>query len=558
MTDTFTDFDVIEHKDLRVVEKLLEIKKIRMSFAIDHHLNTRGEKLNFTHYPHIRELYETVARDIVLQGSVQSLKSEWAIVDHFAAAYTGISIFFVVPKYETRTTYVQNRVNKCVENVPEYKKIIGVGFFDSVALKSFGKGTIKYTGSNVLADFREYPADMIIIDEVDECNQDNIEYALDRLRASPYQFKRYIGNPKFEGKGINHYFKMSDQREWTIPCKECGQYTEIDWFETVVKEILDREGNVVDYRLRDTEWHEGCGRDVFMICPLCGGELHRGSFNGKWIVKQPENAVTGYHISMMCSLINSISGMWNRFQKAANDPARMQQFYNSDLGLPYSAVGNRVTESILDNCVGDYNLVTKPDCAHIADDEHVGPCSMGIDVGGNFDVRVSYIEARGRRKLVYIGKVKNIDELHSIIERYNVEKCVVDSMPESVLVQEFQEEAACDVWLCSYRKSEGTDRRMNYDSNHRMITVDRTEALDRSFAQLRKGFNILPKNYGAVLDGAYLSEMCMPVRKISSDDKGRQFCEWTRGKDHQRHCDTYDMLAAIMITESIIDEVLIG
>src|SRR3990172_7798209 len=166
-------FDVLEKHDLRVAEKLLQIKKVRMAFALDHHLNTRGEKLDFTHYRHIRELYETVSRDIVLQGSVQSLKSEWAIVDHFACAFTGLSVFFVVPKYETRTTYVQNRVNKCVENVPEYKKIIGTGFFDSVALKSFGKGTVKYVGSNVYADFKEYPADGIVIEEVDECNAEN-------------------------------------------------------------------------------------------------------------------------------------------------------------------------------------------------------------------------------------------------------------------------------------------------------------------------------------------------------------------------------------------------
>ena len=180
--------DGLDRTDLLRMEKLLKIKENRLDFALNHHRNTRDEPMQFDSYPHIRQVYNSVAPEIVLQGSVQSMKSEFTVIDHFAAAYSGLSIFFVVPKYESRTTYVQNRVNRAVENVGKYKEIIGSGFFDNVAMKSFGKGVIKYVGSNVLADFKEFPADMIVVEEVDECDQDNVEYALDRLRASPYQF----------------------------------------------------------------------------------------------------------------------------------------------------------------------------------------------------------------------------------------------------------------------------------------------------------------------------------------------------------------------------------
>ena len=200
--------DGSEIRELKAFKKLLEIRDTRIRFATEHHLNTRGERMDFDHYPHIRSLYGSLSREIVLQGSVQSFKSEWAVIDHFACAFNGMSVFYVLPKFEHRTTYVQNRVNKCVGNVKEYKRIIGDGFFDSVAIKSFGKGVIKYVGSNVLADFKEFPADMIVVDEVDECDAENVEYALDRLRASPYQFKRYLGNPKIQDRGINYLFYM--------------------------------------------------------------------------------------------------------------------------------------------------------------------------------------------------------------------------------------------------------------------------------------------------------------------------------------------------------------
>ena len=182
--------DTIKARDLLVLQMLLELKQARLNFALNYHRNTHDEPMDFDHFPHVRSLYNSTAREMVLMGSVQSFKSEFIVIDHLACAYVGLSVFFVVPKYEMRNTYVQNRVDRCVQNVNEYKRIMGAGFFDSMAIKSFGKGVIKYVGSNVVSDFKEFPADVIVVEEVDESNLHNIEYAIARLRASKYQVKR--------------------------------------------------------------------------------------------------------------------------------------------------------------------------------------------------------------------------------------------------------------------------------------------------------------------------------------------------------------------------------
>jgi len=553
--EPLSDFEM---RQLEVMEKLLAIRKARLEFATEHHLNTKGERMDFEHYPHIRALYNSLAADIVLQGSVQCFKSEWSVIDHFASAYVGLSIFYVVPKFEARTTYVQNRINRVVENVPEYKKIVKDGFFDSVAMKNFGAGVIKYVGSNVLADFKEFPADMLFVEEVDECDKQNVEYALDRLRASKFQFRRYLGNPKLRGRGINGFFQMSDQREWFVPCLECGNFHELDWFETVVKAVYDESGEVVDYLLRDEIWEPGCRRDIKIICPDCGGELERASIRGEWRPKNPKSQIEGYHISMLCNPINSVSGMWDRFQKGLTDPGKMQQFFNSDLGLPYSAMGSRVTTEVLDGCVEDgFSLQIQPDCAHVRGNSSDGPCTMGVDVGGVLDVQISQLVERNNRKKLFFGKVRTIDELVNLCELYNVEVAVMDSMPEATLAQDFQELAPCDVWLCRYR-NEGTDRRRTYDTRDRIINIDRTEALDRSFAKLRAHRTILPENYELVLGGAFLREMCNPVREVVEDTKGNAKYEWKKCVDHQRHADTYDLLAAELAIESVLDAIEVG
>lgn len=547
----------VSRLDLLRMEKLLTIRDIRIDFAKNHHKNTRDEPMQFDNYPHIRAVYNSVSPEIVLQGSVQSMKSEWGVIDHFAAAYSGLSIFFVVPKYEMRTTYVQNRINRAVQNVPKYKEIIGNGFFDNVAMKSFGKGVVKYVGSNVLADFKEFPADMVFIEEVDECDQDNVEYALDRLRASPYQFKRYVGNPRIEGRGINKFFKESDQREWFVPCADCGEMHMLDWFETIVEGVRDKDGNIVTYRLRDSKWEDGCGRDVHCVCPTCGGNLDRVSQDGEWRPQNPKSAIEGYHISMMCSPINAISMMWKNFQISIHDPLRLQQFYNSYLGLPYKGVGHRVTDYLLDQCVDDdYQFIVEGGCAYASADSVFGPCSMGVDVGGNLDVRISE-SCSGKRKMVYSGKVKNFDEIDDLIHQYNVEIAVIDSMPETQLVQDYQDRCEVDVWLCRYG-SDGTDKRVVYQGKRRIINVDRTNVLDRAFSALKARKVILPVNYRSIFKGGFADEMCGPVRQTEQDAKGNVKYTWSKCKDHQRHADVYDMLAFKLMDEMVIDDVSVG
>lgn len=554
----FADFD---DRDLKCQIRLMEIRDARLRFAIDHHLNTRGERMDFSHYPHIRALYNTLAKEIVLMGSVQSFKSEWCIIDHFAMAYCGLSIFYVLPKFEMRTTYVQNRINRCVETVKEYKKIVASGFFDSVAIKNFGKGVIKYVGSNVMSDFTEFPADAIYVEEVDQCDAANVEFALDRIRASAYQFKRYLGNPSIKSEGIHKYFLRSTQQEWYVPCLDCGAYHEADWFETVVEEVVDDNGNIVDYILRDKDWAIGCRRDIYMICPDCGGQLERASQQGKWVAGNPDASMEGYHISQLCSPINAVSGMWERFRRAINDPGLLKQFFNSDLGLPYNAAGNKVTETVLDRCVSEESeeFALRPNCAHTSSDSDPGPCSMGVDVGKNFDIRISKMGPRSRRIMVYAGKVPatNLHELYDLIAQYNVEKAVMDSQPELMLALDFQNEALCDVWLARYG-AEGGDRRRAHNIDDRTLTIDRTEALDRSYSGLRTRKSQLPTNYRDMLGGEWSDEMCVPVRKIEQDTKGNSKYEWTKGKDHARHADTYDMLAFELMQDAVLDDIFVG
>lgn len=702
------------------LEMMLKLREQRVMFARDHHLNDHGKPLEFDSSPAIRALYNTLSPDVTVMGSAQSMKTEWLVVDHFAAASLGLHLFYVLPKYELRNTFVQNRVDKVVGEVPLYKKLAEGSTFDSVALKQFGKGVIKYVGSNVSSDYREFPADCgawwsnvemadghskliseispgdrvvclddsgdrtvdkvvkvrragwndvfcveleggfthtctlgeriktdfgwkylyellpenvfnfrddgsvyanrqecvaggcwptawgkswvgrpekvktvegawvgikwityagveevwdiqtekyhnffsdgvcvhncCYIDEYDRCDTERIKEADARMGASLYRIRRKLGNPEVFGKGSHGAFLEGDQRVRYAICERCGKHSYLDWFNVVARPITDKNGEVLSYALRDKEWNTRSRRDIWCVCPECGGPLLRFAPEGEWRAMNPDSRKESWHFTQLANNPRvSVAEMWEQFVKAQNNPTDMQIFWMNVLGLPYQNAEASLTEAILDRCAVLPPFVLKENCGHIAGDRHPGPCSAGIDVGGTvYDVKVSDISERGVRKAVFIGKLREIDDVMAVCMRYNVQIAVIDSEPEMHISEEFQEKAPFVVWRCKYPPKEGKDSRTRKDYDNMRVTVDKTIALDRSLASIRGGGMLLPSNYAAILSGQFSKEMTFSVRRSVDDNSTNGRNIWTKGEDHARHADFYDYFASTLYEPMVI------
>lgn len=530
----------------------MDIKRARLMFATKYHRNTNDHPMDFSQCHYMKGLYESLAPEIVVLGGTQVMKSEWLLIDHLATAYCGYSVFFVLRNHDAKDTYVQNRINKVLEAVPFYRQVMKDSTFDRLDIKKFGKGQIKYVGSGIEADFREYPAAAMFVDELNDCNWSNVRFGFSRMDGNVYKFKRFVSNSKTKEHPAEQLLQESTNQDWQVPCVGCGKTHRLDWFETVVNAIEDAEGNVVDYTLKDREWRPGCGRDIVCVCPRCGGALDRLSPSGLWIPKNPDAKMEGFHVPSLCSSIASVSELWKEFQMGINNPHEMQLFFTRRLAVPYSTVGSKVTGSVMDKCKGNYNMILRPDRAFISGDSCEGPCTMGVDVGSEkLDVRISKMLNGNKRQAVFIGKIdtKNIDELNDLIARYHVEKVVIDIQPEQALVTQFQETCEADVWLVKLGRKDQT-KTENVNWNRKIISHDRTEVLDRTYAQLQSGKNILPDNYADIFGGNYISEMSSPIREMHLDKDGNPIFIWeSDGKDHQRFADAYDYLAMRLLNE---------
>ena len=474
-------------KELRRIEKLVELRDKRLDFAIDHHRNSFGKPLNFdAHFLH--DIYYTLSPELVLQASVQACKTEMFLVDHFAMAAVGLSLFYVLPKHDAKNRFVQNRVDKSIAYTPEYKRLTGRDtnpvIMDSCSLKSFNGTTVVYAGSNSADDFRETPAAAFFVDEQQHCDLQNLRLLEDRLEASDYKFKRWAGNPWIPGRDINASFLASDQQFWHVPCLSCGRLTKLDWFQTIVKEITDKEGHHIRYELRDTEFDPQGHRDIHALCPYCDGILDRLG-KGKWIAENPGALREGFHINKMMTGKTTLHQMWADFVENMHSIFGMQWFYSSCLGLPYMVAAGAITPDLVDDCATAEPFVLTVDEGFVPGREHDGPCSMGIDVGKMLDVRISR-PSSAHREAVFVGKVPNKGDLFTLMKKFNVQQCVMDANPELHLATEVQDEAPCDVWLCYYRQGEGRTAKPTYNDNSLKITVDRTFALDQGHGRDEK------------------------------------------------------------------------
>lgn len=486
--------------------------------------------MTFEGKPWIIPIYTDKSHHIVIRKSVQCGISEWLTIRTIAKAEQGFSTFYVLPKYELRNTFVANRIDKLINMVPYYRQLMkdSVGEADSSQIKHIGQGTAKFASSNTFTDFLEFPAHQAIVDELDKCAQEHLPYVNDRLKAANPR-DRYtvkVANPSIDGWGISLEYKDSDQKAWTVPCETCGEYQELDFFKVVVQE--SEEGQ---WQLRDRDWVKGMARDIHCVCSRCGGALERLSIKGRWHVNNPGSEVSGYHITRLMDGNTTVQELWKTFVSALGNETKMQAFYNSDLGIPYSSKGAKLTEYLIDQCRGDYAMPS------IADG-----CVMGVDVGAVLHVKISHF-VNGKRRAVCIQTVPNFEDLDILIRLYGVECCVIDALPETHKAREFRDRQQGKVWLCEFHSQEGNTKEIKLNEDEYRVSCDRTQSIDEAHADVLRKQIELPRDAGSIDGGAFYAQMCAPTRVFDEDKKRFVWKEGSKA-DHYRMADVYEKVAA--------------
>ena len=493
-----------------------------MWMALKYHRTHKDKEIRFDDRQFLAKIYSSEDPYIVVMKSTQCGISEWLIINSIGKALKGRGIFYVLPTFALAARFVRNRIDRSVSFTQYYKRIIGsskLAKAESMMLKHIASGSIAFVGSNVAGVFTEYPADDLIIDELDYCEQDNIEMGWERLSASEDKKEIRVSNPTVEGYGIDNEYSNTNQYEWYISC-ECGKYIHPDFFVHVVRKTPSGK-----YILRDEEWDRLGSKDINLICDKCERPLNRKGA-GVWGARYPGRKKIGFHVSKLFSTNVEIREIVDRFERGLTSDIIFQRFYNADLGVPFTASGAKVSDQMLDELIEDYTMAP-PDGGSIS--------IMGIDVGKVLHIVIGQLLPDKRLKTVYIGEAQNYEDIETLYKTYSVRLGVIDAMPETRLSKRVVATLK-NMFMCFY----GDVKKDSIDIYNKILTVERTQALDNVKEAILLKNIILPRNARTI--PSYYPQMIASTRVW---DEKRQRYFWTEGSkdDHYMHAEAYMILA---------------
>ena len=530
-----------------------------LAMARVYHSNKRGEPLNFADKPYLIPLY-AMAPDLVhasFSKAVQTGISELMILLMlYAAGWQDRIAAYVLPQYRTSGRFVSQRIDTVLARTPAYmRRLPGgeLGLEDAsgkgnLHLKRFGRrGSLLFLGSNTPADFLEFSADLVIVDEYDDCDQTNLAKVRDRVRESAHPQLLHVSNPQLGG-GITTLYNDGSQTRWFHRCDRCGHRQALDWFQHFVRET--RAG----WEARDKERAATEYGDLRPVCARCHQPFDRRAEGALWVSAEPRRKELSFHISRLDVLATArnnqaLIGFHSHNIKAQGNSAMISAFWRGVLGLAYTPSGSRVTDEVLDAA----SKGMPPMDPEGGDEYEEKTVLMGVDVGSVLNVKISVLHKDERtttgyrRDGAWVGAVLSFDDLIEMAKRYHVDVMVIDALPETREAKRVRDyfiaEGTTQVWLCRYFKVPrvGTDAfGIAMDFEEQVVTVDRTQVMDDTMDELRYGRCRLPGDVGAVQ--GFADQMKAPVRRL---DVASARMIWDEGSkpDHYRHADVYERVA---------------
>jgi len=557
--------------DRQALARALVRQRIRANLALWALANFRLERrpFRFDGHEYLREIYACRSRRIVVQKSAQCGVSTWLICLAFwLAKEHALRVLYLFPAQHQLAKFVADRVDRAINDSPSIKAAVRhkdgelvTKARDQVGLKHIGDGAVYFAGSKTVLDVLAAPIDNVIIDELDFCEQEHLGKVDRRLGHSSYKGMQQVSTPTIDELGINAEYLKSDRRFWEVPCPVCGEYQEMRFFGDVFANPEDRQPRDTDAAAvlagvtdpKELEWDwllAELGRDVNVYCKACGAPLERLA-SGRWTPQNLRSVVPGFKISKLMSSTNAVAELVCTYLKAIGNPTKTEDFYNFDLGEPYTPKGARVDYAMLDRCCLDgYLMPSVNDAA----------CTAGVDVGARLHVRVSEVTgdtAAGAtvRKAVFIGTLDTFDEVAELMARYKVRAMVVDHLPETRATEDFAARFPGRVFLAEYDThprgagwlKEGPDWPAS-----RVIKLDRTASLDVSGQDILECRDLLPANAREIPE--YYNHMTAPVRVLEDAPDGNKRAVYREGgkPDHYRHAVNYDRAALEMLGTFIV------
>jgi phage terminase large subunit GpA-like protein len=206
---------------------------------------------------------------------------------------------------------------------------------NTILAKEFPGGILVMVGANSAKGLRSMPARYLFLDEVDgypgdvEGEGEPCELAIARTSTFSGRSKVLItSTPVVSGRSrVEAFFEKSDQCFYYVPCPFCIEMQTL--------------------RLENLRWPKRDPAAAHYVCEACGKSIPNHAKNwmlprGEWRASAlAEGRIRGFHLSSLYSPVGWLS--WGQIaakhEAAIDDPTKLQVFWNTVLGLPWSDRG---------------------------------------------------------------------------------------------------------------------------------------------------------------------------------------------------------------------------
>lgn len=410
----------------------------------------------------------------------------------------------VFPTFDSASIFSNSRFKPVIEESPYLQSI--VTGLDNVGVKQVGTNFLYFRGSERRIHLKQIPAGFLMLDELDEMMLDNIPLAEARLDASKHKMVRKLSTPTYPGMGINAEYEKGDQRHWFIKCEGCNERQSLTWKDNFVAEPKPE-----------------------YVCKKCKKPIDR-LMDGEWVATYQNREIHSYHISQMHSPRITPYDLYLKSIRTRN----VQEFYNSNLGEPFSPKGAQLDFDTMNACVlPGWHLQAKGEKSF-----------MGVDVGSKLHTVIGEFKKLGdennkQEKLVitHIGSYNTFDELEVLMRDYDVSVAVIDALPETREVARFCDRFAGRAFAAYY-----TSQKEYTKWEERRVLVNRTLSLDYMFDRYMTRNLALPEEWAEIDEFKdHMVALKRVVNKKEDSNDKEITVEYVHGEapDHYAHASNY-------------------
>lgn len=432
---------------------------------ITEHTYIRGQKFNFHGHEYQKEILQDKSQDIVIVKSAQLGISEMSARLALARAVlvNGFSSIYTLPSASAAQNFMKTRIDPVIDSSPYLSELVSKEV-DNSAVKRFGDSYVYLRGAQVDRQAISIPADLLIVDEVNNSNQDVITLYESRLIHSAYAMTVKLSTPTIPNYGVDKLFRQSKRKFNLCQCDKCNEWFVPDYHEHVripgfTKDI--REVSKSDFSDPKFLWMK-----AYVACPKCAAPVDMINAKRQWVIENPDDAFlsSGYQITPFeCPTVIKPSAL----VKASVEYERPVDFFNQRLA---KSLEDRETSLGLDE-LQQATINEKPGGGF----SYV----MGLDMGNTCWMTLAAVLPDNT---LVITKVEAIP-LHQVVSRaveiaqqYRVRMLCVDRGPMTEAVYQIQQRLR-NCFAAVFVPSKGIDL---------FKVIDRESNLDRGVADMRQ------------------------------------------------------------------------